>query len=89
MGNIKHLLVIPAAVAVLAALYLVFRIAASAMQGYSWQEMDWQQRGTTSIMDFFKASEIGKRDVEERRFAPEDSLFQVTTPPRPRAAGCC
>jgi hypothetical protein len=64
MGNIKHLLVIPAAVAVLAALYLVFRIAASAMQGYSWQEMDWQQRGTTSIVDFFKASEIGKRDVE-------------------------
>lgn len=64
MGKVKHILVIPAAAAVLAALYLVFRIAASAMQGYSWQEMDWQQRGTTSIADFFKASDIGRRDVE-------------------------
>ena len=65
MGKVKHLLVIPAAVAVLAALYLLFRIAASAMQGYSWQEMDWQQSGTTSVADFFKASDIGKRDVEK------------------------
>lgn len=65
MGRVKHVLVIPAALAVLAALYLVFRVGASAMQGYSLQEMDWQQRGTTSIADFFKASDIEKCDVEK------------------------
>lgn len=45
--------------------YLVIRIVASLMQGYSWQEMDWRQRGSTSIGDFFAASGIGKREINQ------------------------
>ncbi|MGZ5027186.1 MAG: hypothetical protein ACXWAT_07260 [Methylobacter sp.] len=41
----------------------VFRGISSWKQGYSWQEMDWQQRGSTSLSDFFAASDIGKREV--------------------------
>jgi hypothetical protein len=32
--------------------------------GYSWEEMDWRQRGYTTIADFFAAADIGKRDIE-------------------------
>lgn len=31
--------------------------------GYSWQEMDWNQDGNTSLSEFFAASDIGKREV--------------------------
>ncbi|MBC5765120.1 hypothetical protein [Ramlibacter albus] len=88
MGKIKRVLTIPAALAVLAVMYLVVRIGASAMQGYSWQEMDWQQRGTTSIADFFKASDIGKRDVAKagkdcvEYYAYKDGLPVKTVCPR-------
>lgn len=44
--------------------YFVLRGFFSWSQGYSWEEMDWQQRGSTSIEDFFAASDIGKRDVQ-------------------------
>ncbi|GFZ69258.1 hypothetical protein PSE10B_57800 [Pseudomonas amygdali pv. eriobotryae] len=44
-------------------IYASFKAYLSWSQGYSWQEMDWYQRGNTSIMDFFDASEIGKREV--------------------------
>lgn len=43
--------------------YLVLRGVASWKQGYSWEEMDWQQRGETSLADFFAASDIGKREI--------------------------
>ncbi|HEY8034168.1 MAG TPA: hypothetical protein VIF37_01095 [Methylobacter sp.] len=43
--------------------YFVLRGISSWRQDYSWQEMDWQQRGRTSIRDFFEASDIGKREV--------------------------
>jgi hypothetical protein len=52
-----------AAVMLLVLGYFVLRGVASWNQGYSWKEMDWQQRGSTSIADFFAASDIGKRDV--------------------------
>ncbi len=51
------------AVGTLLAAYFVFRGISSWQQGYSWQEMDWQQRGRTSIADFFAASDIGKREI--------------------------
>lgn len=64
MGKMKRFLsVVFAATALLLLTYLVLRAAASWKQGYSWKEMDWQQRGTTSIADFFAASDVGKRDV--------------------------
>lgn len=44
-------------------MYFMVRAANSLKQGYSWQEMDWKQNGSTSIGDFFAASDIGKREV--------------------------
>jgi hypothetical protein len=88
MGKVKLVLIIPAALAVLAALYLMIRIAASMVQGYSWQEMDWQQRGATSIADFLKASDIGKRDIETagkicvEYYSYKDGLAVKTVCPR-------
>lgn len=66
--------------AVLAVGYLVFRVIGSLGQGYSWEEMDWAQKGSTSIGDFFAASDIGRREIllVERRcieyFAYKDGL---------------
>lgn len=61
MGKVISVLLI--AVGTLTVAYFVFRGVSSWRQGYSWQEMDWQQRGTTSISDFFAASDIGKRET--------------------------
>jgi hypothetical protein len=66
MGKVKRIvLVVTAVLIALIGAYFVARIAASLMQGYSWQEMDWRQRGSTSIEDFFAASEIGKREIHQ------------------------
>lgn len=59
-GSIITLLV---AVCILIAIYVPFRAIGSWQQGYSWDEMDWHQRGSTSISDFFAASDIGKREI--------------------------
>ncbi len=64
MGKIRKAIVLfVAAIGVLLVAYLVLRAIASFNQGYSWKEMDWQQRGHTSIIDFFVASDIGKREA--------------------------
>lgn len=64
MGKMRRILkIVLAAIALLVLAYLSFRGVASWQQGYSWKEMDWQQRGSTSIADFLAASDIGKRDV--------------------------
>lgn len=64
MGKMRRVLTAVSAAAVLLVLgYLMLRGVASWNQGYSWKEMDWQQRGSTSIADFLAASDIGKRDV--------------------------
>lgn len=66
MGKMKRMiLVVPLVLITLIGAYLVIRIVASLMQGYSWQEMDWRQRGSTSIDDFFAASGIGKREINQ------------------------
>lgn len=44
--------------------YFVIKSIASWQQGYSWSEMDWDQKGSTSIADFFAASDIGKREIK-------------------------
>ena len=44
--------------------YVLLRGIASWQQGYSWKEMDWNQKGTTSVADFFAASDVGKRKVK-------------------------
>jgi hypothetical protein len=64
MGTISRLaMLLAVAVAVVVVSYVALRAIGSLMQGYSWQEMDWHQRGNTSIGDFFAASDIGKREV--------------------------
>lgn len=64
MGKMMKLLgVLALASAVLIFGYLVLRGLSSLGQGYSWEEMDWAQKGSTSISDFFAASDIGKREI--------------------------
>jgi xanthine/uracil permease len=48
---------------VLIGLYLAAVGIASWKQGYSWTELDWNQDGSTSIEEFFMASDIGKRTI--------------------------
>lgn len=35
------------------------------MQGYSWDEMDWDKNGSTTIFEFLKSSDIGRRPYIE------------------------
>lgn len=64
MGKIaKVLLSVAAGIVALVIVYFAFRALSSWNQGYSWQEMDWHQHGSTSLIDFFAASDIGKREV--------------------------
>ena len=63
MGKINPLMLLVTVVFVLVAAYFAFRAISSLSQGYSWQEMDWHQRGKTSLSDFFAASDIGKREI--------------------------
>lgn len=65
MGKVKPMAVVLVATLLLGGCYLVARISASAMQGYTWDEMDWGRRGRTSITDFLAASDIGKREIEK------------------------
>ena len=66
MGKVKRMMFVASVVLIaLVGAYLVIRIVASLMQGYSWHEMDWRQRGSTSIGDFFAASDIGKREIDQ------------------------
>lgn len=67
MGKIakRAALLLLTSLAVLFATYLVFRAVAAARQGYSWSEMDWNSDGSTSIIEFFESSDIGKRTVAE------------------------
>lgn len=58
------LLAAPVAALLLVPAYFALWGFASWRQGYSWAEMDWRQRGHTSLADFFAASDIGKRDVQ-------------------------
>ena len=44
-------------------IYVISRAFSSFSHGYSWQEMDWNQDGTTSITEALDGSDIGKREV--------------------------
>lgn len=63
MGKMIKIILIT--VSALVTTYFVFRGISSWRQGYSWEEMDWEQRGSTSIGDFFAASDIGKREIQK------------------------
>ena len=63
MGKINHPALVISSICLLVVAYFAFRAISSLNQGYSWQEMDWHQRGKTSLSDFFSASDIGKREI--------------------------
>ena len=63
MGKMRFVLAIVGAISVLIVAYIVLRGISSFHQGYLWKEMDWNQDGTTSISEFFVASDIGTRET--------------------------
>lgn len=64
MGSLKRTSLLITAGALLAmVLYVLCRCIVSWKQGYRWDEMDWNQDGTTTLSEFFEASDIGRRDV--------------------------
>lgn len=44
--------------------YLMLLSVASLRQGYGWADMDWDQKGHTTLKDFLAASDIGKREID-------------------------
>jgi hypothetical protein len=58
-------LVVTSLLAVLAipAFFLSVRVFSAWRSGYAWEEMDWDGKGHTTLLDFLKAAEIGKRPV--------------------------
>lgn len=49
------------AVLIVPAFFLGMRVFSAWRAGYGWEEMDWDGKGHTTIVDFLKAAEIGKR----------------------------
>ena len=56
-------LIVTSLLAVLAvpAFFLSARVFSAWRAGYDWAEMDWDGKGHTTLLDFLKAAEIGKR----------------------------
>lgn len=84
----KKINVVIAAIGLIFLAYFVACGISSLSHGYSWSEMDWNQDGTTSISEFFAASDIGKRSVISagkeciEYFAYKDGLpVKVVCPP--------
>ncbi len=51
------------AILVVPAFFLSARAFSAWQAGYGWAEMDWDGKGRTTLLDFLKAAEIGKRPV--------------------------
>lgn len=65
MGKImkRVAIVVLFALGIILITYSMLRVIGSLYQGYSWQEMDWNNDGKTTVFEFFKASDIGQRNV--------------------------
>ncbi len=35
-------------------------------KGFSWEDMDWNQNGETSLTEFFKTSDVGVREIAKK-----------------------
>lgn len=64
MGAIRKAAIFPFVIIILMMTYILFRGFYSWKQGYSWSEMDWDKSGSTSIVEFLKSSDIGKRSIQ-------------------------
>ncbi|MBG0800360.1 hypothetical protein IYW40_02435 [Methylocystis sp. H4A] len=53
-----------AAILAIPAFFFVARATTAWRQGYDWAEMDWDDKGHTSIADFLRAADVGKRPVD-------------------------
>ncbi|MGD9539700.1 hypothetical protein [Methylocystis sp.] len=53
-----------AAILAIPAFFLFARAVAAWKQGYGWAEMDWDDKGYTSIADFLRAADVGKRPID-------------------------
>lgn len=68
--------------------FLGVRVFSAWRSGYSWTEMDWDGSGDTSLSDFLRAAEIGKRPVNvngatcTEYFSYRDGLVVKTDCPR-------
>lgn len=49
------------AMLVIPTFFLSMRVFSAWRAGYDWAEMDWDGKGHTTLVDFLKAAEIGKR----------------------------
>jgi len=54
------------AVLVFVVLYVGFLAVAAYRTGYTWEEMDWNSSGRTSIFEFLRSNNIGRRGIEHR-----------------------
>ncbi|MGD9543718.1 MAG: hypothetical protein AB7U86_06005 [Methylocystis sp.] len=45
------------------AFFVLSRAIAAWRQGYDWAEMDWDDKGYTSLKDFLRAADVGRRPV--------------------------
>ncbi len=68
--------------------FLSVRVFSAWRAGYGWEEMDWDGKGHTTVLDFLKAAEIGKRPVlvDDRScveyFLHRDGIVVKTACPR-------
>ena len=46
------------------AFFIAMRAITAWRQGYAWAEMDWDDKGYTSLADFLRAADVGKRPVD-------------------------
>ena len=45
--------------------YITVHAYASWGKRFSWEDMDWNQNGETSLTEFFKASDVGVREIQK------------------------
>ena len=45
------------------ACYIAVLAYVSWRKGFSWEDMDWNQNGETSLTEFFKTSDVGVREI--------------------------
>lgn len=61
--NKRIFVLVLASLAAMLVIYIFLRGFSVFLHGYSWREMDWNSDGKTTIIEFFEASDIGRRDV--------------------------
>ncbi|MGJ0397035.1 MAG: hypothetical protein ACR65U_12495 [Methylocystis sp.] len=53
-----------AAILAIPAFFLFARAVTAWKQSYDWAEMDWDDKGYTSMADFLRAADVGQRPVD-------------------------